>query len=195
MNSIEIDVRGKPCPLPVIEAKKALRRAEKGAVVKVLVDNDIARQNLEKMARGLLCPYGVTEKEGGLFEVAITAAPAQAASGGGAGLTVAFGKNTMGAGNDELGAVLIKGFIYSLTQLEKPPENLLFFNSGVKLTTGDSAVIQDLKALEEKGTIVSSCGTCLDFYKLKDSLRAGSVTNMYAILEAMSQAERLINLN
>jgi selenium metabolism protein YedF len=112
----------------------------------------------------------------------------------GRGLVVAVGKNTMGTGNDELGAVLIKGFIYALTELDSPPETLLFFNSGVRLSTEGSNVIGDLKTLESKGTIIASCGTCLDFYQLKDKLAVGSVTNMYAIASAMGDAAKLINL-
>ena len=195
-----IDVTGKPCPIPVIEAKKALRKAAAGETVRLLVDNDISRQNLEKMAGGLGCPCSFETRGDGNILVTITAvAPAGSPAaarplGEDQGLVIAIGKNTMGMGNDELGAILIKGFIYALTELEKPPEALLFFNSGVRLTTEGSNVIGDLKKLEEKGTVVSSCGTCLDFYQLKDKLAAGNVTNMYAIASAMAGAARLINL-
>jgi selenium metabolism protein YedF len=199
-----INVLGKPCPIPVIEAKKALRKAAPGETVGVLVDNDISRQNLEKMAKGLGCPSAFEVQGDGNILVTITAAaratadaePAAppAADFGGRGLVVAIGKHTMGLGDDELGASLIKGFIYSLTELDTPPETLLFFNSGVRLTTEGSNAIGDLKTLEAKGTIIASCGTCLDFYKLKDKLAVGSVTNMYAIASAMAEAAKVINL-
>jgi selenium metabolism protein YedF len=215
-----IDVLGKPCPLPVIEAKKALRKAAPGEGVQILVDNDISRQNLEKMARGLGYTAAFEVREDGNILVSIGAAalppakpqakpgavavsdavPAALPSAGPAGaaapegLVVAIGKNTMGTGNDELGAILIKGFIYSLTELDSPPETLLFFNSGVYLSTEGSNVLGDLKTLEKKGTIIASCGTCLDFYKLKDKLAVGSVTNMYAIASALAEAAKLINL-
>lgn len=197
-----INVLGKPCPIPVIEAKKALRKAAAAEQVKLLVDNDISRQNLEKMAAGMGLPCSHEKQADGNILVTITAAgPKEADSGApgiaagiSGGLVIAIGQNTMGSGNDELGAILIKGFIYSLTEMDTPPENLLFFNSGVKLTTGESNVINDLKALEAKGTIISSCGTCLDFYKLKEKLAVGNVTNMYAIASAMAEAARLINI-
>ena len=199
-----INVTGKPCPIPVIEAKKALRKAAAGEQVRVLVDNDISRQNLEKMAVGMGLPCSHEKQSDGNILVTITAAgalplAAGAATGTGGtgssgGLAVAIGQNTMGAGSDELGAILIKAFIFSLTELDTPPETLLFFNSGVKLTTEGSNVIADLKTLESKGTIISSCGTCLDFYKLKEKLAVGNVTNMYAIASAMAEAGRLINL-
>jgi selenium metabolism protein YedF len=199
-----IDVLGKPCPIPVIEAKKALRKAAPGEGVQVLVDNDISRQNLEKMAKGYGCAFSFETRADGNILVTITAAAEPAAGAApafgpaaapeGRGLVVAVGRNTMGAGDDELGAVLIKGFIYALTELDSPPETLLFFNSGVRLSTQGSNVIADLKTLEAKGTIIASCGTCLDFYKLKDKLAVGSVTNMYAIASAMGEAAKLINL-
>ncbi|MDR3146636.1 MAG: sulfurtransferase-like selenium metabolism protein YedF [Treponema sp.] len=188
-----INVTGKPCPIPVIEAKKALRSADAGSRVRLLVDNDIARQNLEKMAKGMGCEFSYEAGEGATILVTIIASalPAKAADGN---LVVAIGKNTMGTGNDDLGAILIKAFIYSLTELDVPPETILFFNSGVRLTTEGSNVLGDLETLEKKGAIIISCGTCLDFYKLKEKLAIGSVTNMYAIASAMSSAGKLINL-
>jgi selenium metabolism protein YedF len=197
-----INVLGKPCPIPVIEAKKALRKAAAEEQVKLLVDNDISRQNLEKMAAGMGLPFSHEKQAGGNILVTITAAgPKEAdsgtpgiAAGISGGLVIAIGQNTMGSGNDELGAILVKSFIYSLTELDTPPENLLFFNSGVKLTTEGSNVINDLKTLESKGTLISSCGTCLDFYKLKEKLAVGNVTNMYAIASVMAEAARLINI-
>jgi selenium metabolism protein YedF len=200
-----INVLGKPCPIPVIEAKKALRKTSAGETIKVLVDNDISRQNLEKMAKGLGCSFSFEKQDDGNILVSITNSSAARPnetrqnsavplSGGDGGLVVAIGKNTMGQGNDDLGAILMKSFIYSLTELDAPPETLLFFNSGVKLTTEGSNVIADLKILESRGTIISSCGTCLDFYKLKEKLAIGNVTNMYAIASAMGEAGKLINL-
>jgi selenium metabolism protein YedF len=203
-----INVTGKPCPIPVIEAKKALRAAA-GNSVRVLVDNDIARQNLEKMARGMGRDFSYETREDGAILVTIGAstpgvsgpgssamgAPAAAQTGAAEGsLVVAIGRNTMGAGDDELGAILIKSFIYSLTELDTTPETILFFNSGVRLTTEGSNVLGDLKTLEEKGAIISSCGTCLDFYKLKEKLAIGNVTNMYAIASAMGSAGKVINI-
>jgi selenium metabolism protein YedF len=195
-----INVLGKPCPIPVIEAKKALRKTAPGGVIHLLVDNDISRQNLEKMAAGLGCAFKWEARGDGNILVSVTApeaggrAEGTLSGGGNQNLVIAISKNTMGTGSDELGAILIKAFIYSLTELDTPPETLLFFNSGVKLTTEGSNALADLKTLEEKGTIVSSCGTCLDFYQLKDKLAVGNVTNMYAIASAMADAGKLINI-
>jgi selenium metabolism protein YedF len=190
-----INATGKPCPIPVIEAKKALRSCAAGDTVRILVDNDIARQNLEKMAKGTGSGFSFEKQNDGTILVILTAQERNTAQKEErSGLVLAIGKNTMGTGSEELGAILIKGFVYSLTELDPPPEMILFFNSGIKLSTEGSSVIKDLKSLEEKGCIISSCGTCLDFYNLKDKLAVGNVTNMYAIVEAMAQAGKLINI-
>ena len=98
----------------------------------------------------------------------------------------------MGEGNDELGKVLIKSFIFAVTQLEQLPKTMLFYNGGATLTTEGSDSLEDLKSLEAQGVEILTCGTCLDYYGLKDKLAVGGVTNMYSIVEAMAGAGRII---
>jgi selenium metabolism protein YedF len=100
--------------------------------------------------------------------------------------------NEMGEGNSELGCVLMKSFIYALNSLEKLPSAILCYNSGVMLTTEGSDSIEDLKSLEARGVEILSCGTCLDFYGLKEKLAVGGVTNMYAIAEKLSDTSKVI---
>ena len=192
---IELDMLGKPCPIPVIEAKKALRTAAPGETVSVLVDNDIARQNLQKLAQGMGHAFSHENREQGVFAAVITVADGCAlmdADGG--GLVVAIGHDVMGGPSDERGKSLMKGFIYSLTELDTPPEHLLFFNGGIHLTTEGASTLDDLAALAAKGTVISSCGACLNYYGLTEKLAVGGVTNMYAIVSTMSDAKKLINL-
>ena len=98
----------------------------------------------------------------------------------------------MGQGDEALGNMLMKGFIYALTQLEQLPSSVLFYNSGVLLTTHDSEMIKDLQVLVDQGVEVLSCGLCLQHYQLQDQLLVGEVTNMYTILEKQMQAEGVI---
>ena len=93
---------------------------------------------------------------------------------------------------DELGKVLIKGFIFAVTQLDTLPKKMLFYNGGATLTAEGSDSLEDLKSLEAQGVEILTCGTCLDYYHLKEKLAVGSVTNMYAIVEAMAEAGRII---
>jgi len=193
---ILLDMLGKPCPMPVIEAKKALRSATAGDVVSVLVDNDIARQNLEKMAHGLGHAFKHESRDDGNILVSIEAGEACRIADGPeeGGLVVAIGREAMGGGSEELGRNLMKSFIYSLTELDSAPEHILFFNGGVKLSTEGSAALDDLGVLLAKGTVISSCGACLNYYDLTEKLKVGGITNMYAIMSAMAGAKKLINL-
>jgi selenium metabolism protein YedF len=107
---------------------------------------------------------------------------------------VAISANTMGNGSEELGKILVKAFIYSLTELIEPPDVLVFFNSGACLTSNESNTIDDLKALEGKGTKILTCGTCVNYYGLKDKLAVGTIGNMSEITQTMTEAARLINI-
>ena len=202
-----VDVLGKPCPIPVIEAKKALAENETDYVL-VKVDNNIAVQNLEKMAKGYGYIFSFAEKAKDVYEVLISkdgkkppelieetdkTGPSRSGAVSN-GLTVVIGRDTMGEGAEELGKILIKGFIYSLTALSVPPKHVLFLNSGARLTSEGANTIEDIKRLEEKGTEVLTCGTCVNYYGLQDKLAAGAITDMYGITERMASAGTVVNI-
>ena len=202
-----IDVLGKPCPIPVIEAKKALaEQVVDGITVKV--DNIVSVQNLEKMANGYGYSFSYKESTEDSYEVKIIkdrnkmlgSEPEQSisfASHAGvqtSGRAFIIGRNTMGDGSQELGKVLIKGFIYSLTELPVPPQVLIFFNSGAFLTSEGANTLADLKALEEKGTEILTCGTCINYYNLRDEPLVGAVANMYEIAEIISSIDSVITI-
>jgi selenium metabolism protein YedF len=196
-----LDMTGKPCPIPVINAKRALKTLAPGETISIIVDNEISKQNLEKMAEGL-GHMVISSIEDSNFKVTITVGTSKSKddSSESQGLVVAIGQDRMGNGpfDDEssvaLGKMLIKYFIFSLTELDIPPEYLLFFNGGIFLTTEGSTVLDDLRILVEKGTVIGTCGACLNYYKKLDKLEIGAVTNMYAIVNAMSFAKRVINI-
>ena len=109
-------------------------------------------------------------------------------------VVVAIGSAEMGNGDPKLGKILMKSFLYSLTQLDALPQTVLFFNGGVRMTAEGSESIEDLKALEAQGVEILSCGTCLDFYGLKDKLRVGGITNMYVIAQTMAEAGNVVKI-
>lgn len=195
METISLDMRGKPCPIPVIEAKKAIGSAAPGDTVAVLVDNDVARQNLQKMAEGM--GHGFKHEPAADSAILVSIRLGEGCSiadPDGEGLVVAIGRDAMGHGSDELGRNLMKAFIFSLTELDTPPEHLVFYNGGAALTCEGSAALADLATLEKKGTVINTCGTCLNFFGITDKLQIGAVTNMFAIASTMAQGKRLINL-
>lgn len=209
-----IDVLGQPCPIPVIEAKKAL--ADQGIQeVLVKVDNIAAVQNLEKMAHGYGHHFSYAQKAKDSFEVTIskdaqgpassatTDASAVAATSLAApttpgnptsGLAVLIARNTLGDGAEELGKILIKGFIYSLTELSVPPKHVIFLNSGAYLTAEGANTVDDLKRLEQQGTEILTCGTCSNYYQLQDRLAVGAIIDMYGITERIASAGNTVSV-
>lgn len=67
---VMLDMRGKACPEPVIEAKKAMD-ADGTTYVKVLVDNDVSRDNVVKLGEYRGYENHVLEQEGNYIVVLI----------------------------------------------------------------------------------------------------------------------------
>ena len=86
----------------------------------------------------------------------------------------------------------MKGFLFAVTQLEKLPKTMLFYNGGATLTTEGSDSLEDLKSLEAQGVEIKTCGTCLNYYGLTDKLQVGEVTNMYDIVEILAKAAKVV---
>ena len=191
---ITVNAIGDNCPIPVIKTKKAIQALEGPEVIEVLVDNEIAVQNVTKMAEsegGKVVAEKVAEKEYKItIELSGKAEVAEAEKE--ENLVVVVSSDRMGAGNDDLGKVLIKGFIFAVSQLEKLPKTMLFYNGGATLTAEGSDSLEDLKHLAEEGVEILTCGTCLNYYNLSDKLQVGSVTNMYTIVEKMAGADKII---
>ena len=190
----EIDARGLACPQPVILTKKAL---EDHNDIVVIVDNETAQENVKRMARSQGCEVTIDHRDGDIH-VCMTKGcsceiPEDTATSRGP-LVIVVGSDTMGRGDDELGTVLMKGFIHTLMETSPGPDSLIFFNTGVKLTIHGSEILEDLRTLAQRGVNILVCGTCLDFFEIKDRLAAGVVSNMYDITETMIGAERLVQI-
>ena len=198
MEHIIVNAVGEPCPIPVVKATKALRAMTQPGTLEVQVDNQVAVENLKRMAAGNHLPVrvegftvflDVQEPKGDApaEEPELTCTPDDGGS-----LLVAVDTDTMGRGSEELGKTLIKGFLFALTQLPTPPKTMLFYNGGAHLTTEGSVSLEDLRTLEARGTEILTCGTCLNFYGLTEQLAVGGVTNMYDIVERMAAAGKVI---
>ena len=188
-----IDAKGKPCPQPVILAMRALGGLKDGETLQVQVDNEAAVENLKRMAQKNGAAVQV-KADGANWTVEIVPADSVCAMPARGPVVVAVGSAEMGNGDPRLGRILMKSFLYSLTQLEELPQTVLFFNGGVRMTTEGSESLEDLKALESQGVEILSCGTCLDFYGLKDKLLVGGITNMYVIAQTMAGAGNVVKI-
>lgn len=199
---ITVNAMGDNCPIPVIKTKKAMQALTGPETIEVLVDNEIAVQNVSKMAASTGGQIS-SEKLGDAefkITIAMEGAPkseegdeeVSCAADARSNTVVVVPSDRMGSGNDELGKVLVKGFIFAVTQLDTLPKTMLFYNGGATLTTEGSDSLEDLKSLEAQGVEIMTCGTCLDYYGLKDKLAVGTVTNMYSIVETMAKAGKII---
>ena len=199
-----LDCMGMACPLPVINAKKAIESFAEDGTLHVKVDNDTAVQNLTRL--GEHNGFRVLSVQNGEKEYTVTMevkaaagksaqVPAEAVScaiPAKGGKVVILSANTMGSGDEALGKKLMKAFIFALTSQDDVPEKVICYNSGAFLTTEDPDTIKDLKSLEEAGATIMTCGTCLDFYGLKEKLQVGIISNMYDIVEAQMNASLII---
>ena len=172
-----LDARKKQCPIPIIMAKDAMKEVD---VIEIIVDKEIAMQNLYKL--NLIKGSHVVETDEPI-ECNVIRKNEK---------VVVISNEVMGGNDEKLGKVLMKGFIYALSQLDILPSCLLFYNGGVKLTCKNSDVLEDLKNLEAMGVEILSCGTCLSHYQLNDDLQVGKVTNMYEIVEKQMLASGVI---
>ena len=197
-----IDCRGMACPLPVVNAKKAAEELNSGDVLTVLVDNEIAVQNLTRFAEHKGFGVSAEKKSDKEYAVIMTVSGAAAESreeevacvmdSRRKGMLVVLSANTMGTGDAKLGTSLMKAFVFALTKQDHLPDTILCYNSGAYLTCEGADTLEDLKLLESEGVTVLTCGTCLDFYGLKEKLSVGGVTNMYDIVERMENAAQII---
>ena len=200
---VTINAMGDTCPIPVIKTQNAIKALTKAEEVEVLVDNEVAVQNLTKLAGSLGCEVKSEKKAEKEYRVVITVTEdklqGQADEKKAACIpdardntVVVISSDKMGEGEEELGKVLIKGYIYALTQLETLPKTILFYNKGAYLTCEGSASLEDLKSLEAQGVEIFTCGTCLNYYGLSEKLQVGSVTNMYVIADTMAKAGKVV---
>ena len=190
----KVNAMGDPCPIPVIKTKNAIKELAGSGTVETLVDNEIAVQNLseklgDKEFRVVMEVTGAPAAQTGEDDSETCLVPA---GSGRNDTVVAVSSACMGTGSDELGAALMKSFLFALTQQDTLPKSILFYNGGAKLTTEGSASLEDLKSLEAQGVEILTCGTCLNFFGLSDKLQVGGVTNMYDIVEKMSSAGRVV---
>lgn len=196
-----VDGKGLLCPQPLILTRKALKNCLPGETLRVECDNRTAFQNiLTFLSDQGLSPTGT--EEGQLYVVEVVNQPGMISPEGGiptpeptcgsTAYVVSVSSDRMGDGDPQLGAILMKGFLNALTEQPVLPTHLVFYNSGVKLTTLASGVLSSLKALEESGTEIMVCGTCVDFYDLKGQLGAGKISNMYTITETMAKTGHVV---
>lgn len=177
----KIDARGLECPKPVILIKKALEEVDEASI---LVDNEVARDNVQRFGQNAGCKVTIVENDN-VTELFLKKESDKELVGLDEEVVVLIKSSLFGEGDPKLGNILMKSFLVSLLESDKKVKALIFMNSGVELTTRNFEIIEVLKVFEEKGSVIYSCGTCLDFYDLKEELKIGLITNMYSSVELL----------
>ena len=196
---IEVDARGQLCPKPVIMTKKELDNLPNG-ILTTIVDNEVAKDNVSKLAASYGYSFTVDKSNDKDYYITITKGEVKPEEANVCipdtfkDVTIAIGSNLMGSGEEELGKILMKSFIYTVKETTPWPATIVLFNSGVYLTCEDSQVLDDLKSMADEGVEIISCGTCLDYYNIKDKLMVGEIGNMYTIYEKMRNANNTLNI-
>jgi selenium metabolism protein YedF len=203
---LTVDTRGLACPQPVLETKRIFDEERTKQFI-VLVDNATSRENITRFARNQGCEVNVEMAGPDQYRILINrdsfepipekqeellACPVPQPASELKNL-VFVGTNRMGAGDDDLGAKLMRGFLRTLIDCPPKPWRIIFINSGVKLTTVDEEASEAVSLLEEKGVEILSCGTCLQHFGLEGQLKVGRPTNMFEVIESLNAATKVIS--
>jgi selenium metabolism protein YedF len=191
-----LDCRGLACPQPVVTTKQAMDQIREGELV-VIVGNAVSSNNVERFAQSQGYSVTVEKKEEDYYlRIRKSGSAGQGEvipEAGSPRRVVAYlNSNLLGVGDEALGLILMRSFLKTLLDLNPKPNRLILINSGVRLASEGSEVLETLKNLSDQGVEILSCGTCLDFYGLKEKLKVGTVSNMYEIAQSLLDAVRLI---
>ena len=187
-----IDARGLQCPQPVIMTKKALEEITSGEVI-IIVDNATAKENISRFAANMNYQHDVENKEG-CYHIKIKKTEEVGAKTKNNDFVIVITSDKLGTGEDKLGQLLMKTYTYTLSETKPYPKAVIFMNSGVKLVVEGSEALENIQKLAGLGIEILSCGTCLDYYNIKDKLKVGIIGNMYTIVEYMNNAAKVINI-
>jgi selenium metabolism protein YedF len=196
---MQIDCRNLECPQPVLETKKALESLPEDAVLEVVVNSVASRENVLRFAKNSGCETredskGDTTTITIIKGYACAVVPETNKSDGFSNKTLFLKDDKVGEG--ELGSMLMVGFLKSVLEQDVLPKRIICVNRAVLLATGDedSPSVQTLKALVDKGVELYSCGVCLEFYKVQDSLKVGMIGNAFGTVEMLLKSEDVISL-
>jgi len=213
MEKIKLDCQGLPCPKPVLKCKETISHNHP-AQIKVLVDNEAAKQNVTRFLKSQKYLIVSCEQKDSLYEleaepengtVTDQAEPKEVLKE-----TIQATEKTeikkeyqqlvlitsdvIGHGDDVLGAKLMQNFIATLPEMGDSLWRIILINAGVKLAIQGSQVLEQLQELEKSGISILVCGTCLDHFKLLEKKRVGETTNMLDVVTSLQLASKVIKI-
>lgn len=187
-----LDCRGQACPVPVLETKKLIEQ-ESPKNLRVAVDSEVPRDNVRRFLESRGYEVTIEPSADGFLVLGSLHIEESVGHQNQEKRFVAFiDGETLGRGDDQLGRILMKSLVITLKELKPLPWRVIFINGGVKLVSEGSELITYLTELENLGVEILSCGTCLDFFNLKEKLKAGRVSNMYEILSSLAESTSVL---
>ncbi|MEI8347750.1 MAG: sulfurtransferase-like selenium metabolism protein YedF [Pseudomonadota bacterium] len=194
MESKTYDARGQLCPRPLMVARQALKEHRPDEIFNLLIDNQISKENVERFLADNHISFK-TQQEGSTYRLEIKKGNQEITAGPTStplSTVICIKSNQMGQGPEELGKILIQAFINTLSDTDPFPQKIVFYNTGILLALDDSPVLPALNKLQDSGVKLLVCGTCVSYFNAKDKVKVGIISNMYDILEALSQSSKII---
>ena len=193
-----LNCQGLACPQPVVEARNFLAAHPLTSELTVIVDNQAAAQNVMRFleTRGFKASILGTDPElrvqaqkqdQGSCEMVIEKVMEKPQK-----TLIMITKDTLGQGDDQLGALLMLNFLKTLKEMGDALWRLVFVNSGVKLTIEGAEALSVLQELESQSVSILVCGTCLNHFGLLEKKRVGETTNMLDIVTSLEVADKVI---
>jgi selenium metabolism protein YedF len=195
----EVDARGYPCPQPVLMTKEAVEKGAEELIV--FVDNKGAAENVARFAEKSGYKAHI-EKEGSDFKLHLSKVLEEEKKVAEVicesekekllkGKVLLISTDSIGRGSEELGRILVKALLNTLSENDLLPEKIALINSGVKLACEGSDVVEALQRISKEGVEILVCGTCLNYFNLTEEVKAGKVSNAYEILNTLLEGNVL----
>ena len=195
-----LNCRGLSCPQPVLRTKDFIEANPQTQAFTILVDDAAAAQNVVRFVESQGFSASLDQNDDD-FEIkaerseettneSVGKEPAMSSEK----ILVLIPKNTMGSGDDVLGAGLMLSFLNTLNEMGETLWRVVFLNSGIKLTIEGAKTLPAIQQLEAQGVSILVCGTCLTHFNLLDQKGVGETTNMLDIVTSMQLADKVISV-
>ncbi|NLB84116.1 MAG: sulfurtransferase-like selenium metabolism protein YedF [Synergistaceae bacterium] len=195
----EIDARGRNCPQPVMMTKTLIDSGERE--IEILLDNAVSASNVRRFleksgyAVSIIDEEGTITLQGSRSGKERTTAPVhpQPERDLEDAVLLLTGA-TIGEDDADLGEILMKGFLGTLSRMNCPPSTLSLMNEGVKLALKNTSTCDHLTALSKKGVTILVCGTCTNHFGITQEIGIGVISNLSEIAEVLLSSAKTITL-
>jgi len=199
-----IDARNKPCPKPVMMAQKATKLGYDS--IQVILNSEVSATNVKRFMEKQGYKFSEEKAENGDIVLTCTKPDSTKQKVTPEGVPTRDSSITkdmallittshLGKNDDELGEVLMKGFLSTIADMEQTPKVVALMNEGVLLALPESSTSESLSQLEEKGCHILVCGTCTNHFGVTEKIKLGTISNMFEITEHILETHKTITIS